>query len=125
MTIVESVFQVLTADFVTFILFEIVFFLVMGFFIWVGSEIAQVRKNAFLKAIGAALIATVISSLLIIPFASFAFFTLFLALLINIAVVKIVFRTGWRKALVTWVFSVIAQVLVLLAAILLLSSVLA
>ena len=49
--------QPLVANFVTLIIFEISFFLIMTVFIWVGAKVVGIHKTSFLKA----LIASVLS----------------------------------------------------------------
>lgn len=84
----------------------------MGVFIWIGANIAQIRKASLSRSVIAAVIIVIISSLIVLPFHSFAFFGLMISIFINIAVIKVVFSASWRRGLVTWVFSVISQVLV-------------
>ncbi len=119
--VLEGAIQFLTADFLRLILFEILFFLVSGFFIWAGSHIAQIKKASYGKAVLAAILTTLVTAVLIIPFSQFALFTFVLSLLIAIGLIKMVFSTGWRKALVTWVFSLIAQIVVVAGLVILVS----
>ena len=97
---------------VMLIVFEIAFLVVTGLFIWIGAKIAQVRKASLARSVIVAVIIVIISSLIVLPFSGFAFFGLVISIFINIAVIKIVFSASWRRGLVTWVFSVISQILV-------------
>lgn len=104
--------QVLVGDYFTLILFEIMFFVLMGLFIYIGAKIAQARKASLPRSILAAIIIVFLTSLIVLPFSGFAFIGLIISLFINIAVIKIVFSAKWRRAIVTWVFSVISEILV-------------
>lgn len=111
----EKALQFFTADFISFIAFELAFFIVMGVFIWFGAEVAQVKKkNKFPKAVIVAFFSIVASSILALPFSGNLLVLIGISLVVNIIIIKLVFSTNWRQAIVTWTFSAIALFLVLL-----------
>ncbi|MBU0898309.1 MAG: hypothetical protein KKB03_01190 [Nanoarchaeota archaeon] len=116
--VLESAIGFLTSDLVRTIVFEIILFIVAGLFIWIGAWFARIKKRTFIKAIIAAFLTAFVSSILILPFSQFALIAVTISLIINIAVIKFVFSTTWRNSLVTWIFSVIAHVVILVALVL-------
>ena len=110
----EKALHYFTADFVSFIAFELAFFIVMGVFIWFGSHVAQIKKNRFPKAVVIAFFSIVISSILVLPFSDNVLLVVGVSLIVSIIVIKLAYSTNWRQALVAWTFSAIALFLVLL-----------
>jgi hypothetical protein len=90
------------------IVFELVLFFISALFIWIGAKVADVEKGSIIRAFLIAVIVAILTPLLLLPFAGFELFSMALGIIINLAIIKLVFSTGWRKALVTWIFSLIA-----------------
>ena len=85
-----------------------------GFMMWVAAKIAGVKKATFGKAAVAAIGCTVVSFLVSIIF---HFIPLFgdlvgfaIGLILSILVIKGAFETSTGKALLVWVFEIIAAV---------------
>ena len=100
-------------------LFLFIFAVILGgFFMWIAAKIAGVEKSTFGRAIVAAISSSIISLLM-------AFFFSFVPLLGNavgfiigliltVLVIKGAFDTSFSKALLVWIFNVIAAVIALL-----------
>lgn len=91
-----------------------------GFLMWIAAKIARVEKSGFGRAMVAAIGAAFVS--FIVTFA-FHFIPLMgnalgfvLGLVLSVFVIKGAFDTGFGKALLVWVFYVIAQLLAVLFA---------
>ncbi len=97
--------------------------IVSAFFILIGAKVAGVENAGFGNAFWAALLCsffvwalTGIASA-ILGFGSVAVWLV--GLVITLLIIKWVFKTTWGKALLTWVFHGIAQVIVLAIAVVL------
>jgi hypothetical protein len=97
--------------------------IISGFFIMIGAKVAGVENAGFGKAFWAALLCsffvwalTGIASA-ILAFGSIAVWLI--GLVITLLIIKWVFKTTWGKALLTWVFHGIAQLIVLAIAVVL------
>jgi len=106
----SGIASLLTGSGTSFILLELALLLLAAFFIWFGSKIAQVEKSGIGRAFLTAILVTIVAPLLLIPFEGFGLLTLVISIVITLFLIKVVFSTGWRKSLVTWLFSVIAEV---------------
>lgn len=103
----------------SFALIALVGTIVASFFIWIGAKIAAVRGSTFgramVAAVGAGFLnwlgATVLLELGVTNEVAGFLVGIFLTLL----VVKAAFDTTWGKALLVWVFNVIAQAIAFLA----------
>ena len=96
---------------------------ISAFFIWIGTKIAGVSGATFGKAFWAAIITsftvwalTGIASMAL-GFGSIAGWLL--GVLITLVILKWIYKTTWGKSLLTWIFSGIAQIVVLVVAIVL------
>jgi len=96
---------------VMFITFELLLFFISALFIWIGAKIASVDKGSIIRSFIIAVLIAILTPLLLIPFSEFALVSVALSFIINLAIIKIVFATGWKKSLVTWVFSLIAEII--------------
>ena len=112
--VLEQALNLLTLDVVSASIFGLVLFVAMGIFLWIGAYIGQVKKNSFIRAFGAALAGTIVSAIVFMLVGFTGYIALIISILIQIVVIKLVFSTEWRKAAVTWVFSIIAQVIAVL-----------
>ena len=96
---------------IRFIAFEVLLLLVSAFFIWIGARVAEVKEGSLGRSFVVAVILAIIVPLLVMPFAGLAAFTMVLSVILTLAIIKLVFGTGWKKSLITWVFSIIAQII--------------
>jgi riboflavin transporter FmnP len=112
--VLEQALNLLALDVVSASLFGLVLFIVMGVFLWIGAYMAQIKKRSFPRAFLAALAGTIISAIVFMIMGFTGYIALVVSILIQILVIKFVFSTEWRKSLITWVFSVIAQVIAVL-----------
>lgn len=92
-----------------------------GFFMWVGAKMAGVANATFGRSILAALAASFITWLVsgvcsILPVVG-TVVGFILGLLLGIIVIQGVYGTSFAKALLVWIFNVMAQILALLIAI--------
>ena len=101
--------------------------IVGGFLMWVAAKIARIEESSFLRAIAAAVatsFVTVLASFLfkLVPVLG-DFFGFIAGLVLAILVIKAIFRTSFGKALVVWIFHLVAAgVAVLLASMIMASS---
>ena len=109
---VNEAVALLTGNMVRFLIFEILLVLVSAFFIWLGAKVAQVEKAGFPRSFLVAIIVAIVLPLLLIPLAGLEIISLIASVVINLVIIKLVFGTGWRKSLVTWIFSIIAGIVV-------------
>lgn len=86
-----------------------------GFFMWIAAKIARVGKSSFARAILAAVVSSVVSMIV-----SFVFGVLplignglgFLAgLLVSILIIMWAFDTSFAKAILVWIFNLVAVVI--------------
>lgn len=86
-----------------------------GFFMWIGAKIARVKKSTFGRAIVAAVGSSVVSTAVAFFFAQFAILGIgagfFIGLLCSVLIIMGAFDTSFGKALLVWIFNVIAQLL--------------
>ncbi|MFH1978480.1 MAG: hypothetical protein ABIJ92_04085 [Candidatus Aenigmatarchaeota archaeon] len=106
--------NLLVGDTLTFIIFEIILLLISALFIWIGAKVAQVKKGSIGRAFLVAIVFSIITPIFMIPFVGYALVTFILTLIINLVIIKIVFSANWRKALTTWVFSIISGIIAVL-----------
>ncbi|MDP6438878.1 MAG: hypothetical protein QGH74_04510 [Candidatus Brocadiia bacterium] len=94
--------------------------LIGGMFMWVGAKMAGVRNATFGKSVVAAVAVAVITWLIagvcsILPVIG-TIFGFVLGLIFAVFVIQGVYGTSFARALVVWIFNVIAQVLALVIA---------
>ena len=103
--------------------------LIGGLFMWIAAKIARVEHSSFPRAMVAAIATSFVGVLLwfifnLIPVLG-SLFGFIIGLIVSILVIKAVFGTSFGKALVVWIFNIIAAGLaVLLASMILASSLL-
>ena len=94
--------------------------IVGGFFMWIAAKIARVEKSTFGRAIVAAIASSFVSILAAFVFHFFPvlgnFLGYIIGLLLSILIIKGVFETSFGKALLVWVFDIIAKIIAVLAA---------
>ena len=92
-------------------------------FIWIGTKIAGVSGATFGKAFWAAIVTSfTVWALTGIASTLFGFGTIagwILGVLITLGLLKWIYKTTWGKSFLTWIFCGLAQVLVLVVAIVL------
>jgi len=97
--------------------------IISAFFIWIGTKVAGVPGATFGKAIWAAIVTSfVVWALTGIGTGLFGLGTVagwILGVIITLLLLKWIYKTTWGKSFLTWLFSGIAQVLVLVVAIVL------
>ena len=91
-----------------------------GFFMWIAAKVAGVKKSTFGRAIVAAVGASFVAL-----FVSFVFHFLpifgnllgfIIGLILTIFVIKVIFDTSTGKAILVWIFNIIATGLAVLVA---------
>jgi len=97
------------------VIFFIFSLLITALFLWIGANLAGIKGANFGKAILTALLSVVALTILglflsLIPFIG-GFLGLLLGVLLSIYIIKAVFDTSWGKALLAWIFYVIAIVI--------------
>lgn len=96
---------------------------ISAIFIWIGSKIARVSGATFGKAFWAAIVTSfVVWALTGIGSVVFGFGNVagwILGALITLGLLKWIYKTTWGKAFLTWLFCGVAQVMVLVVAIVL------
>jgi hypothetical protein len=125
----ESVVALFAAFGIGIIFLFILMVLLGGLFMWIAAKIVRVENSSFGRALVAAIGSSFISVL-----AAFLFnllpvignlFGFIIGLLLSILVIKAVFGTSFGKALLVWIFDLIATfIAVALAAMLMASSLL-
>ncbi|MCF8228870.1 MAG: hypothetical protein K9G58_08575 [Bacteroidales bacterium] len=89
--------------------------LVGGFFMWMGAKMAAVKNATFGRAVIAALWVALIMWIIPYIFALLAIGTWFgwlVGLILALFAIQGVFATSFLRALLVWVFSIVAQVIV-------------
>lgn len=94
----------------------IVSILIAGIFIWIGAKIAGVEEATFGNAIVAAVGASIVGWIITIVLSGIPVIGTIAGLIIGfivggLFVIKSIFSTSWRKAFLTWVFNIVAQVI--------------
>ncbi len=96
---------------------------ISAFFIWIGAKIAGISDATFGKAFWAAIVTSfTVWALTGIASAAFGFGSIagwLLGVLITLLILKWIYKTTWGKSFLTWLFCGIAQVMVLLIAVVL------
>jgi hypothetical protein len=100
----------LTSNTVMFIAFELVLFLVTALFIWIGAKVADIDRASLARSFIIAILVAILTPIILIPFAGQALVSLVISVIVNLAIIKIIFATGWKRSLVAWVFSIIASI---------------
>jgi hypothetical protein len=113
--VLEEIVNLATLSTVGLILFAVLFFVITGIFIYIGTYVARVDNRSFISSFLAALIATLVSGAIFFFFNFTGLTSLFISVVITIFAIKVVFGTSWKKSIVTWIFSVIAEFLVIFA----------
>lgn len=94
--------------------------LISTFFIWLGARIAGIKNarfgNSLLAAIGAAFVTWLISWLFAGAAGIWAIIGFIIGLILSIFVVQGAFKTTFGKALLAWIFHVIAEIIAILIA---------
>jgi hypothetical protein len=107
---------ILGAGIVSIIIAFFVYLLVMAFFLWIGAHIARVSKSTFGRSLLCAFLITVISWFVagLLSFTGIAgtWVGFVIALLITLFIIKGVYRTGFGRAILVWIFSILAVIVV-------------
>lgn len=94
--------------------------LISTFFIWLGARIAGIKGagfgNSLLAAIGAAFVTWFISWLFAAATGIWVIIGFIIGLVLSIFVIQGAFKTTFGKALLAWVFHVIAEIITILIA---------
>jgi hypothetical protein len=105
-----------------------IYLLVMAFFLWIGAHIARVSKSTFGRSFLCALLITVVSWLVagLLSFTGIAgtWVGFIIALLITLFIIKGVYRTGFGRAILVWIFSILAVIVFVVVFVLILVPVL-
>ncbi len=89
--------------------------LVGGFFMWMGAKMAAVKYATFGRAVIAALWVALIMWIIPYIFALLTFTTWFgwlIGVILALFAIQGAFSTSFLRALLVWIFSIVAQVLV-------------
>jgi len=90
------------------ILILLVSFLVAAFFLWIGAKIAKIGGATFLKALLAAFLGIIAGVILgLVPVLGWL-----LGIVAYIVIIKYVFNTDWVKAIIAWLISFVAAIIV-------------
>lgn len=94
--------------------------LISTFFIWVGAKIAGIKNvgfgNSLLAAIGAAFVTWLISWLFAAATGIWVIIGFIIGLILSIFVIQGAFKTTFGKALLAWIFHVIAEIIAVMIA---------
>jgi len=103
----------------------VLYFAFQAIFIWFGAKVAGIKDASFGKAFWTAIATTILLILvnaifMFLNIASGGLIGLLLSVLVMIWVIKSIFNTGWGKAIVAWIMSIIGVVIatVIVAAVL-------
>ncbi|MEA1993761.1 MAG: hypothetical protein U9N35_05120 [Euryarchaeota archaeon] len=102
----------------TALILSVVALILASLFIWFGVKVAGVRKRK--RTLGNAVLAVIVMLVL----ATFLGGIIggmggILGILAQVAVIKYVYSTSWGKAIIAWIFMVIAEILVAVIAVVL------
>jgi hypothetical protein len=89
-----------------------------GFFMWIGAKLAGVRGATFGKSIVAAVLAALVTWVVTAIFSYLPVFGnvigFFLGIVFSVFVIQGVFKVRFTKALIVWLFYIVAQVVAVL-----------
>jgi hypothetical protein len=92
--------------------------IIAAFFMWVGAKMAGVRRATFGKSIVAALGSAFITWFISLVFSVVPVFGTFLGFIIGlffaILVIKASYNTSFGKALLVWIFHIIAEIIAII-----------
>jgi hypothetical protein len=98
------------------LLFFVLGVLISAVFILIGAKLAKVQRATFGRAFGAALLVIIINFivgfLVGVATGGNAIVGFIVGLLVNLFVIKGVFATSFGKAFLTWIFMILAQIIV-------------
>lgn len=84
-----------------------------GFFMWIGANLASVRRATFGRSIIAAVLATLVTWVITVIFSYLPFYGnaigYFLGIVFSIFVIQGVFGLRFVKGLLVWLFYIVAQ----------------
>ncbi len=93
-----------------------------GFFMWIAAKIAHVEKSTFGRAIVAAIGSSAVTLVISFIFDFFPIignlFGFIIGLFLSLFVIKGAFDTSFGKAVLVWIFDIIAKIIAMLIAIL-------
>lgn len=111
MTILGMTFVSLVEVFVIALVFS-------ALFIWAGASMAKVKSANFGKSFMAALASSIITWVITALFAGItgigSIIGFLIGLFLTILVIKTIFKTDWGKALLVWIFHIVAEVLAII-----------
>lgn len=94
------------------IILFILMVLLGGFFMWIAAKIARVGDSSFGRAIIASVASSFVSILAALVFNALPFvgnlFGFIIGIILSILIIKAIFRTSLSKALLVWIFDLIA-----------------
>lgn len=94
--------------------------LISTFFIWLGAKIAGIKDagfgNSLLAAIGAAFVTWLISLIFAAATGIWAIVGFVIGLILSIFVIQGAYKTTFGKALLAWIFHVLAEIIAILIA---------
>jgi len=92
----------------------ILFFVIEAFFIWVGAKLAAIEDasfgKAFISAIAIFIIVPIVSAVVAMVLPSVAALGAVVAVLLTLWILKSVFSTGWVRAFVAWILSIVGMI---------------
>ena len=117
----------LFASFGIGIVFAFIFMVIIGgLFMWVAAKIARVERASFARAMVAAIATSFVGTLLWFLFSLVPvlgnLFGFILGLVISVLIIRAVFATSFGKALIVWIFNLIAAGLAFLLASMIMAS---
>ena len=95
---------------------SIILAIILGaLFLWLGAKIAKIKHTTFWKALMATIASSVITSIITFLLGLLqqigAYIGLILSVVVTIWVIKSVFYTTWRKAIIAWFFMCVAFII--------------
>jgi len=103
----------------------ILYFVFQAIFIWFGAKVAHIKDASFGKALSSAVAITVLIIIVNFIFASLNIASggtigLLVSILFIVWVIKSIFNTGWGKAIIAWIMSIVGVIIatILIAAVL-------
>jgi hypothetical protein len=89
--------------------------IVTSVFIWIGALLAGVEGAGFVRALAVAVLNAIIGGVATVVLGVGAIpppVGMLIGLVITLFLIKAIFGTTWGKALLTWVFAIIAEIIV-------------
>ena len=90
-------------------------FIIAGIFMWIGVKITRIRNYNFKRVILTAILTSLVTYMVTVLFSAFPIINtihcFFIGLFLSFFIIKSVFDSTLKQAILVWIFNIFAQVL--------------